>query len=46
MKKREVINVLWTGGYDSSFRMVQLSKSNVMIQPYYLSDKRKCEKMS
>lgn len=44
MKEREVINVLWTGGYDSSFRMVQLSKSNVIIQPYYLSDKRKCEK--
>lgn len=38
------INVLWTGGYDSSFRMVQLSKMDVIIQPYYLSDNRKSEK--
>lgn len=46
MKEREVINVLWTGGYDSSFRIVQLSKNKVTIQPYYLSDNRKCEKMN
>ena len=45
-EKKRSNKCLWTGGYDSSFRMVQLSKSNVMIQPYYLSDKRKCEKMS
>lgn len=43
MKKNKV-NVLWTGGYDSSFRMVQLSKMDVTIQPYYLSDNRKSEK--
>lgn len=40
----KVVNVLWTGGYDSSFRMVQLSKIGVVIQPYYLSDNRKSEK--
>ncbi len=38
------VNILWTGGYDSSFRMVQLSKKNVVIQPYYLSDNRIGEK--
>lgn len=37
------INVLWTGGYDSSFRIVELSKKNVIIQPYYLSDNRASE---
>lgn len=38
------VNVLWTGGYDSSFRMVQLSKKDVTIQPYYLSVNRISEK--
>lgn len=42
-KEREVVNILWTGGYDSSFRMVQLSKKDVIVQPYYLSDNRKSE---
>jgi len=37
------VNVLWTGGYDSSFRMVQLLKKDVTVQPYYLSDNRKSE---
>lgn len=37
------VNVLWTGGYDSSFRIVELSKKNVIIQPYYLSDNRASE---
>lgn len=38
-----LVNVLWTGGFDSSFRMIQLSKQNVRIQPYYLSDNRLSE---
>lgn len=38
-----LVNVLWTGGFDSSFRMVQLSKEDVVIQPYYLSDNRSSE---
>lgn len=40
---KEIINILWTGGFDSSFRMVQLSKKNVTIQPYYLCDNRLSE---
>jgi hypothetical protein len=39
------INILWTGGFDSSYRMVQLSKHNVTIQPYYLCDNRRSEKL-
>lgn len=45
MDDKRIVNVLWTGGYDSSFRMVELSKMNINIQPYYLCDNRKSEKM-
>lgn len=38
------VNVLWTGGYDSTFRMIQLSKLDIDIQPYYLRDDRISEK--
>lgn len=34
----ETIKILWTGGYDSTFRICQLSKMPVNIQPYYLSN--------
>lgn len=37
------IEILWTGGFDSSFRVVQLSKLPVNIKPYYLSDNRASE---
>ena len=37
------VKILWTGGFDSSFRMIQLSKHSVSIQPYYLSDNRRSE---
>ncbi len=38
-----VVEILWTGGFDSSFRVVQLSRCAVQIQPYYLSDDRNSE---
>lgn len=38
-----LISVLWTGGLDSSYRMVQLSRRHVRVQPYYLSDNRRSE---
>ncbi|NLF71790.1 MAG: hypothetical protein GX575_22390 [Candidatus Anammoximicrobium sp.] len=41
MSQRTVIRVLWTGGFDSSNRMVQLSRRQVCIQPYYLSGNRR-----
>ena len=41
----KIINVLWTGGFDSTYRMVELSGHDVVIQPFYLSDKyRRSEK--
>lgn len=35
-----VVEIFWTGGYDSTFRIVQLSRCAVCIQPYYISDDR------
>jgi hypothetical protein len=40
---RTVVNILWTGGWDSTFRIIQLSFKNVIIQPFYLKDNRKSE---
>lgn len=39
----EKIQILWTGGFDSTFRMVQLSRKDVIIEPHYVSDNRKSE---
>ena len=33
-----LINVLWTGGLDSTFRLVELSREDVEVQPYYIED--------
>lgn len=38
--KLPLVKVFWTGGYDSSFRMVQLSKLRVIVQPYYMIDRK------
>jgi 7-cyano-7-deazaguanine synthase len=40
----EKINILWTGGLESSFRVCQLSFLPVEIQPYYISFKKKSER--
>lgn len=31
------VKILWTGGFDSSFRVSQLSRMDVEIEPYYIS---------
>lgn len=31
-----IINILWTGGMDSTFRIVELSRCQCTIQPYYI----------
>lgn len=36
----QLVKVLWTGGFDSSLRMIQLSKLRVVVQPYYLVDSK------
>ena len=43
--KLERINIFWTGGWDSTFRILQLAEKKVTIQPYYLKDNRKSEKL-
>lgn len=41
--ERPVVSIFWTGGYDSTFRVCQLSRQEVIIQPYYLSEGRPSE---
>lgn len=36
--KNKLVNILWTGGLDSSFRVIELSQMEVTIQPYYIVD--------
>lgn len=35
------IKVLWTGGWDSTFRIVELSRQKVIIQPIYVLDSQR-----
>ena len=35
------INILWTGGLDSTYRIVELSRRECIVQPYYIVGKRK-----
>lgn len=44
MKEKRIIPIFWTGGYDSTFRVVALSRCEVSIQPIYMSDNRPSEK--
>ena len=39
------VHVLWTGGFDSTFRVVQLSQCPVRIQPVYLAIARGSQAM-
>lgn len=32
----QVINVLWTGGWDSTYRIIELSRKAVTVQPIYV----------
>ena len=33
-----IINILWTGGLDSTCRVAELSRQPIIIQPYYILD--------
>jgi len=33
---KRTVNILWTGGWDSTYRMVELSRMDVIIQPLYV----------
>lgn len=42
----DIVKLLWTGGWDSTFRLVELSRQNVTVQPIYLfGDSRASEKL-
>lgn len=34
----DCVNILWTGGWDSTYRMVELSMRKVSVQPIYVVD--------
>lgn len=42
-ENKKVVEIFWTGGFDSTFRVVQLSRLDITVQPYYLSDNRIAE---
>lgn len=35
-KDKPTVYILWTGGWDSSYRMVELARKNVIVQPLYV----------
>lgn len=41
MKDKQIVNIFWTGGWDSTFRLLELSEYPVIIQPYYLYDENR-----
>ena len=41
MENENVIKVLWTGGFDSTYRIVELSMRDVTIQPVYVKYSRR-----
>lgn len=40
-KINEPISIFWTGGWDSTYRVVELSRQNLTIQPVYILDDRR-----
>ena len=38
-ENKPMVKVMWTGGFDSTFRICQLAKIDVDIQPYYFYNK-------
>lgn len=42
MEKKKVVEILWTGGWDSTFRVVELSRmERVTVQPVYVVDPKR-----
>ena len=40
----ETARILWTGGWDSTYRLVELSMRNIHIVPVYILDKERKSK--
>lgn len=36
---KKVVNVFWTGGLDSTCRVAELSRMDIILQPYYIIDR-------
>ena len=36
MNRETTVNILWTGGWDSTYRMVELARKDVTVQPFYV----------
>ena len=36
MENRDIVYILWTGGWDSTFRFLQLAEKDIIIQPLYI----------
>ena len=34
----KTVNILWTGGLDSTYRIIELSRMQITIQPFYILD--------
>lgn len=37
---KETVNILWTGGLESTYRVAELSRRDVVIQPHYVATDR------
>lgn len=44
MQKEDSVRILWTGGWDSTYRMVELSRMPVKIQPVYIVDESRASR--
>lgn len=43
--EKKVVELFWTGGFDSTFRVVELSRCDIRIRPYYALEHRECEQI-
>lgn len=41
--EKRVVHILWTGGLESTFRMVELSRKDCIIQPHYIIMRKTAE---
>ena len=37
MTLKKTVNLLWTSGWDSTYRLVELSRMDVRVQPIYVT---------
>jgi len=40
MENRDIVYILWTGGWDSTFRILQLAEKDIIVQPIYIYSDR------